>query len=128
MEYCTFLRPYHVFGLDKSMDQSNYAVQVTPETCKACGLCVKRCPMDAIQMEFSAKSTNKFRKGVVVDTDVCIGCGVCVHKCPSESIILKRKETISRPPKTGMDLARINYMAMQAARQKGGSNHQSGTD
>lgn len=128
LEYCTFLRPYHQLGFDKSMDQSNYAVQVTPETCKACGLCVKRCPMDAIQMKFSAESTNKFRKAVAVDTDLCIGCGVCVHKCPSESITLKRKETITRSPKTGMDLMKINFMARQAARQKGGSSQQSGTD
>jgi ferredoxin len=84
--------------------------------------------MDAIQMKFSAESTNKFRKAVAVDTDLCIGCGVCVHKCPSESITLKRRETITRSPKTGMDLMRINYMARQAARQKGGSSQQSGTD
>jgi len=128
IEYCTFLRPYHQLGLDKSMDPSNYAVQVTPEACKACGLCVRRCPMDAIQMKFSAQSTNKFRKAVVVDTDVCIGCGVCVHKCPSESITLKRKETITRPPKTGRELGRINAMAMMAGKQKGGGNHQSSTD
>ena len=104
------------------MTKSNYLAAATQETCKACGLCVKRCPMDAIQLKFSTKSTNKFRKAVVVDTDLCIGCGVCVHKCPADSIMLKRKETITRPPKTGMELGRINYMAMLAARQKAGSN------
>ena len=109
------LRSIPKLGFDKSMDQSNYAVQVTPETCKGCGLCVKRCPMDAIQMKFSAESTNKFRKAVVVDTDLCIGCGVCVHKCPAESIILKRREIITRPPKDGRELMRTNYMARQAA-------------
>ena len=128
VEHCTFIKPYHQFGFDKAMDQSNYAVQVTPETCKACGLCVKRCPMDAIQMKFSPKSTNKFRKAVVVDTDICIGCGVCVHKCPAESLVLERKETITRPPKTGRDLARINFMAMMAEREKAERSHQSGTD
>jgi len=128
LEYCTFMRPYHQLGFDKSMDQSNYAVQVTPETCKACGLCVKRCPMDAIQMRFSAESTNKFRKAVVVDTDLCIGCGVCVHKCPADSIMLQRKETTTRPPKNGRELMRINFMAMQAAREKGSADRQPGTD
>ena len=57
LEYCNVaFRPYHVLGFGRSMDRSNYAVHVTPETCKACGLCVKRCPMDAIQLEFSEKS------------------------------------------------------------------------
>ena len=128
LEYCTFLRPYHQLGFDKSMDQSNYVVQVTPETCKACGLCVKRCPMDAIQMKFSAESTNRFRKAVVVDADLCIGCGVCVHKCPADSITLMHRETTTRPPKNGRELMRANYMAMQAARQENGANRQADAD
>jgi ferredoxin len=73
--------------------------------------------MDAIQLKFSTKATNKFRKAVEVDTDLCIGCGVCVHKCKSKSIMLKKKEEITRPPKTGMDLMTMNAMAALAAKQ-----------
>jgi NAD-dependent dihydropyrimidine dehydrogenase PreA subunit len=80
------------------MDPSNYKVKVSsPETCKACGLCIKRCPMDAIQLKVSAKATNKFFKVVEVDTDLCVGCGVCVHKCPTQSIVLERREEITKP-------------------------------
>ncbi len=102
------------------MDKSNYLVEVAPETCKACGLCVKRCPMDAIQLKFSTKATNKFRKAVVIDADLCIGCGVCVYKCKPKSITLKRKDEITRPPKTGMDLVQLNAMAALAAKGKQG--------
>lgn len=115
LEFCTFFKPYHQLDFDKSMEKSNYLVEVAPEACKACGLCVKRCPMDAIQLKFSPQSTNKFRKAVVVDTELCIGCGVCVHKCPAKSITLKRKEEITRPPKTGKDFVRLNAMAVFAA-------------
>jgi ferredoxin len=107
-------------GFDKSMDKSNYVLEVVaPERCKACALCVRRCPMDAIQLKFSTKATNKFRKAVEVDTDLCIGCGVCVHKCKSKSIMLKKKEEeeITRPPKTGRDLMTMNAMAALAAKQ-----------
>ncbi|MEE8398894.1 MAG: 4Fe-4S binding protein [Desulfobacterales bacterium] len=83
LEYCTFLRPYHQMGHAKAIEPSNYVVQVTPETCKACGICIKRCPMDAIQLKLNLQATNKFRKAVTIDADVCIGCGVCVHKCNS---------------------------------------------
>jgi len=79
------------------MSKSNYIVKVTPEICTACALCVKRCPMDAIQLKFSTKATNKFRKAVVVDTDICIGCGVCVHKCKPKAITLIRKEELTPP-------------------------------
>ena len=102
----------------KSMTKSNYQVEVAPETCKACTLCVRRCPMDAIQLRFSAKSTNKFRKAVVADTGLCIGCGVCVHKCKTKSITLKRKEEeeITIPPKNAKEMAVRNVTAALAAK------------
>jgi len=100
------------------MDQSNYLVEVAPETCKACGLCIKRCPMDAIDLKFSTQATNKFKKAVVIDPDLCIGCGVCVHKCKPKSITLKRKEEITQPPKNGRELVELNVMALLAAKEK----------
>ena len=102
----------------KSLDKSNYQVEVTPETCKACGLCIKRCPMDAIDLKFSTNATNKFRKAVVVDTDLCIGCGVCVYKCKPKAITLKRKEELNQPPKTPNELMELNVMAVFAAKEK----------
>ena len=102
------------------MDKSNYVLEVvSPETCKACAMCVKRCPMDAIQLKFSTKATNKFRKAVEVDAELCIGCGVCVHKCKPKSIMLKKKpeEEWTEPPKTGRDMVRENVMAAIAAKQ-----------
>jgi len=80
-------------------------------------MCVKRCPMDAIQLKFSTKATNKFRKAVEVDTELCIGCGVCVHKCKPKAIMLKKKEEITQPPKTRRDLVTENVMAVLAAKQ-----------
>jgi len=120
IDYCTFFKPYHQLGFEKSMDKSNYLVKATAETCKACGQCVRRCPMDALQLKFSPIATNKHRKTVEVDTDICIGCGVCVVKCKQKSIILERKEEqeITRPPKTAMDLAQINAMAIMKAKEE----------
>jgi NAD-dependent dihydropyrimidine dehydrogenase PreA subunit len=120
LDYCTMFKPYHQLGFDKSMARSNYLAQPDPATCTACGNCVKRCPMDAIQMKFSTESTNKFRKAVVVNTEVCIGCGVCVHKCKPKSITLKRKEEqeITRPPKTMRDNVMQNVAATLAAKEK----------
>jgi len=96
---CLFFEAYHVLKHDKSHDVSNYRVRTSPETCKACGLCVERCPMDALRLEDSTKATNKKGKVAVLDPDLCIGCGVCVYKCPTESLILERREEIYHPPK-----------------------------
>ncbi len=96
---CLFMDAYHVLKHHKSHDVSNYRVRTNPGTCKACALCVKRCPMDALQLKTSTQATNKIHKAAVVDEDLCIGCGVCVHKCPTESLVLKGREKTYAPPK-----------------------------
>jgi NAD-dependent dihydropyrimidine dehydrogenase PreA subunit len=95
---CLFMEAYHVLKHDKSHDVSNYQVRTNPETCKACALCVKRCPMDALQLKTSTRATNKIHKAAVVDKDLCIGCGVCVYKCPTGSLILERRRETHAPP------------------------------
>ncbi len=118
LEYCTVFKPFHQLDFEKSQEPSNYLVKSTAETCKACGLCVKRCPMDALQLKFSPKATNKFRKAVEVEEHLCIGCGVCVHKCKSNSITLERKADITQPPKNVREFANENAMALFAALDK----------
>mgnify|MGYP001092669646 CR=1 FL=1 len=51
------------------------------EACKACGLCKKECPVDAISGE--KKVIHK------IDLDVCIKCGACMEKCPFDAIVRK---------------------------------------
>ena len=75
--------------------------------------------MDAIQLKFNPKATNKWRKAVEVDPELCIGCGVCVVKCKPKSIMLKKKPEAewTEPPKTGRDMVSENVMAVIAAKQ-----------
>ncbi len=112
-----WIMPYNQLGHHKGMSPSNYVVKAEPGTCKACGLCTKRCPMDALQLKFSTAATNKFRKAVVIDADVCIGCGVCVHKCKSKSIMLERREPVVDPPQKIRDWAVSHLADLQAARE-----------
>ena len=110
--------PYQLLGHEKSLDASNYWVKVNAETCKACGLCMKRCPMDALQLKVSKKARNKYGKAAVVNTDLCIGCGVCVQKCPSDSLILELRETTTRPPKGPREWVMSHFADRDAARAK----------
>ncbi len=48
---------------------------VHPEKCKACGLCTKVCPYNAI-------SLNKELKRVSIIEAACGGCGTCAAECP----------------------------------------------
>ncbi len=96
---CLFLESYHALKHDKSHDFSNYCLKTNPETCKACGLCVERCPVQALRLETSPVAPNKYAKAAMLDPGRCLGCGVCVHKCPTESLTLERREEIHDPPK-----------------------------
>ncbi len=46
------------------------------DKCRACGLCAKACPSDAIR---GAKKTPH-----VIEQDKCIKCGVCLETCPEK--------------------------------------------
>lgn len=51
---------------------------IDPETCRSCGICPKKCPVDAISGEK--------KKPYVIDTEKCIKCGACIEVCPFDSI------------------------------------------
>ena len=111
---CLFLESYHKLGHTKSLDASNYHVHVNATTCKACGLCLKRCPVDALQLTYSSQAQNKFSKAVRVDLESCIGCGVCAHKCPTQSLVLTRNQEVNLPPQTVRDYMK-QYLRDRAA-------------
>lgn len=52
---------------------------IIPEKCDACGICVKVCPVAAVQSSSS---------GVTINPVSCIGCGVCMPRCPKQAIDL----------------------------------------
>ena len=95
---CMFFKAYHLLGHGKSLDVSNYRVRTHPETCAGCGLCVKRCPMNALKLEKHPEAKNRFGKASVLNPDLCLGCGVCAFKCPTESLVLERRAEITEPP------------------------------
>lgn len=53
-------------------------ITINPEKCKGCGLCQKKCPVEAIKGEQ--------RQTRVIDQDKCIKCGTCLTSCPFRAI------------------------------------------
>jgi electron transport complex protein RnfB len=95
---CVFFESYHVLKQDKSHDFSNYRLKINQATCKACGLCVERCPVNALSLEHCPLSKDKRGEAATLNANRCLGCGVCVHKCPTQSLILERRREIEHPP------------------------------
>ncbi len=52
------------------------------ENCKACGLCAKVCPYNAIRVDKETKTTE------VIDA-ACAGCGTCGAECPSGALVMR---------------------------------------
>ena len=52
--------------------------EVNPETCTGCGVCLKKCPQNAVQ------GTKK--KPHLIDQRLCIKCGICFDSCQFEAI------------------------------------------
>ena len=78
---CGIIHVGNRLNLKEAAQRSNYRAVIDPEACIACGLCIKRCPVYAIDEDEDSKAK--------VERAKCIGCGVCVIKCPVEAIELE---------------------------------------
>ncbi len=56
-----------------------FRYRIDPEACKACGICRKECPVDAISGEKNVP--------YVIDQEKCTLCGTCLDKCPFSAVI-----------------------------------------
>lgn len=64
---------------------SEQIAERTNETCVGCGVCAKKCPVEAIQME----------EGYPVwKSEECEMCLGCLHRCPKFAIIYGNDKTV----------------------------------
>jgi ferredoxin len=70
------------------MASSPFYARLDTTSCNGCGLCAKRCQMDAIRV---------CDEKAVLDEDRCIGCGLCVRTCPHDCLSLVHKPPAETP-------------------------------
>ena len=90
-----------------AMVASPFAASLDREACIGCGVCERRCQVDAIRLEQDVAVLQERR---------CIGCGLCVTTCPSGALTMVRKPEPQKPeiPDT------LVKAAIQRARARGG--------
>ncbi len=67
---------------------SPFIARLETDKCTGCGVCVKRCQMEALGME---------GEKAVLAAHRCIGCGLCVGTCPGKALALARKPPERQP-------------------------------
>ena len=81
---CGVLRTIRKHPRPAEYVSSPFRASLDEATCEDCGVCLRRCPMEAL-------SRGEREGKVRLDPGRCIGCGLCVSTCPSRSLTLVRK-------------------------------------
>ena len=77
---CILFQVYHR-GILPFHTMTSYTIEFNENKCIGCGVCVEKCPIEAISL---------IDGNVHDDKNKCIGCGVCVHHCPEDARSIKR--------------------------------------
>jgi ferredoxin len=80
---CCILFQTHYRGITSFRTITSYMAGVNESKCIGCGICVEKCPIEAISLIDGKTHDDKNR---------CIGCGVCVHHCPEQARTLTQTE------------------------------------
>ena len=87
LAYATVSRAMTLLSKDKIIMDAAKA-EVIRERCDACGMCVKACPVNAIEIvEYETRAGKE--KKASVNKAICLGCGVCSATCLKAAIVVK---------------------------------------
>jgi len=60
-------------------------VEIDRELCKGCLLCIRACPVKALEADTEANASGSYPSKVARD-NTCIACGNCYEVCPDVCI------------------------------------------
>jgi NAD-dependent dihydropyrimidine dehydrogenase PreA subunit/predicted transcriptional regulator len=92
---CASMKGITQKGMDKhGFLNALFMAVIDSSLCTGCGICLDRCPVQAITIDDIA----------CMDTLKCLGCGLCSTACPSEAITMHLGEDREEPYGTVIDL------------------------
>jgi ferredoxin len=90
---CEVLGTIKKFGIS-SAHPSNFIPIFDPDKCVQCGICIKKCQIDAIHFENDGDK-HEFPE---INRQKCIGCGICASNCPTGALTMVQRPDLHIPP------------------------------
>jgi Pyruvate/2-oxoacid:ferredoxin oxidoreductase delta subunit len=116
---CQQLRAINRLGVQSAVHTSNFLATIDDETCRGCGRCARRCPVQAIHLEPVPRDGHlKGKMRAVVDDTICMGCGVCHAACRQDALsmearaqrVLTPSSTLDRVVRMAIDRGRLQHL------------------
>jgi len=108
---CAVLRSINEHGV-RSVQPSNFIPRTDEDACGGCGVCVKSCPVRAMEIIRIGEDETKSKKSAV-RADLCIGCGACTRGCDRGALHMVRRDPVQLPPRDKKE------QMLRIAREKG---------
>jgi len=90
---CGMLSAINRFRMFDAVVTSPFLAAADPAACNGCGICAKKCPIDAIGIRGETPDAK-----ATVRREICLGCGLCRLACAREAMRMEpRKEEILVP-------------------------------
>ncbi len=65
-------------------------VTINEERCKGCGLCVRACPKQIMQLSKTKLNSKGYHPAEVFNKEACIACAACARTCPDAVIQVEK--------------------------------------
>lgn len=98
---CNVLLGVSKLGYANTIVTSNFISDIKEDKCTGCGVCVTKCPVNAIKIDLTEGESPLKKKIPKIDLSICLGCGVCALKCNAKAVgLINRGKRLLTPETT----------------------------